>query len=85
VKVAEARVHLSDRGNAMRLVRRHGRGLRHCHPWRKDLVWDGRRWRMDNTAAAVLWAKETLVDLFAWATARMGDIQKQLTDSMEAI
>ena len=44
---------LTDSGNARRLVRRFGGDLRFCHPWRKPLVWDGRRWRVDDTGAAL--------------------------------
>jgi hypothetical protein len=42
--------HLSELGNARRLVQHFGRDFRHCHPWRKDLVYDGRRWCEDTTA-----------------------------------
>jgi putative DNA primase/helicase len=51
--------HRTDSGNAVRLVRHFGRDLRHCHPWGKDLVWDGRRWRVDDTAQVERLAKET--------------------------
>ncbi len=57
-----ANEHLTDLGNARRLVRDHGRDLRHCHPWRKWLVWDERRWKLDDSgeparrAKAVVWA-----------------------------
>jgi putative DNA primase/helicase len=47
----------TDLGNAERLVARFGRDLRYCHPWRRWLVWDGRRWRLDDTGAARRLAK----------------------------
>jgi P4 family phage/plasmid primase-like protien len=62
---------LTDLGNAERLVARFGGSLRHCHPWRKSLVWDGRRWKVDDTAQVERLAKETVKAMYreAWATA----------------
>jgi len=59
--------HLTDLGNARRLVARHGAELQYCHPWGKWLVWDGKRWTMDNTAEAVRHAKETVRAMYAEA------------------
>jgi putative DNA primase/helicase len=58
--------HLTDTGNAARLVRRHGRDLRYCHPWGRWLVWDGRRWAPDATAEAVRRVKETALWFYGW-------------------
>jgi len=52
--------HLTDTGNAERLVARHGRDLRYCHPWAAWLVWTGRRWQADNTGEPARRMKETL-------------------------
>jgi putative DNA primase/helicase len=60
---ADSDVHLTDRGNAVRLVRLHGDDLRHCIPWKKWLVWADGRWRMDNTA----YAKHVPQELYRWA------------------
>ena len=57
-------VHESDQGNAMRLVHRHGKDLLYCHPWRKWLIWDGRRWRVDDTAEVFRRAKETIRSIY---------------------
>src|SRR5262249_50246008 len=46
-------INLTDVGNARRLVNRHGADMRHCHPWKKWLCWDGRRWSEDDTGEAV--------------------------------
>jgi putative DNA primase/helicase len=45
--------HLTDLGNAQRLVALHGQDLRYCHLWGAWLVWDGRRWALDETAEAL--------------------------------
>jgi hypothetical protein len=59
--------HLTDRGNALRMVEMHGERLRHCHPWRKWLTWDGARWRLDTTAEATRCAKSVAVELYRLA------------------
>lgn len=50
----------TDLGNAERLVTRHGQDLRYCHPWKRFLVWDGRRWKLDDTGEARRRAKKTV-------------------------
>jgi hypothetical protein len=72
--------HLTDYGNARRLVDRHGQDLRHCHPWKKWLVWDRQRWQLDDTAAVTRRVKETLDFLFGWASARIEEIRRQLQE-----
>jgi putative DNA primase/helicase len=63
------RAHLTDLGNARLLVAWHGGGFRHVHPWGKDLVWDGTRWRQDDTAQLERWAKETVCRMYREAAA----------------
>lgn len=57
--VAEPGVLLTDLGNARRLVRLHGQDLRFTGAmgW---LVWDGRRWRRDETGEAERRAKDAV-------------------------
>ena len=52
--------HLTDLGNAERLVARHGDDLRYVHPWAKWLVWDGKRWKPDTTGEVERRARETV-------------------------
>jgi putative DNA primase/helicase len=56
--------HLTDLGNAQRVVALHGGDLRYCHPWKSWLIWDGRRWRPDDTAESVRRVKDTLTRLY---------------------
>lgn len=37
----------------------HGKNVRYCAPWRKWLVWDSKRWKLDATCAVESLAKET--------------------------
>jgi len=50
---------LTDTGNAERLVHLFGDRIRYCHPRKSFLVWDGRRWAIDQTGAAEQLAKKT--------------------------
>ncbi len=49
----------TDSGNAARLAANFGHLLRWHRPERNWLVWDGRRWKSDNTERPVAYAKET--------------------------
>lgn len=55
---------LTDLGNAKRLVRRHGKDLRYCPEWGKWLVYDGRRWVVDQTGEVMRRAKETVQSMY---------------------
>jgi putative DNA primase/helicase len=76
----DAIVNLTDLGNARRLVERHGRDLRYCHPWKKWLVFDGQRWREDATAEVVRRAKETQGDLLARSVSRLSELADDDSD-----
>jgi putative DNA primase/helicase len=54
----------TDLGNAERLVHRHGKDLRYVHAWRRWLVWDGTRWRTDDTGEIRRRAKETVRSIY---------------------
>ncbi len=67
-------IHLTDRGNALVLVKEHGRDLRYCFPWGKWFVWDGMRWREDDTGEADRRAKKTVSSMFAWTVRKMEEL-----------
>ena len=52
----------TDVGNAQRLVAKFGKDLRYCPPWRKWLIWNGARWKVDKTGDIFLKAKKTIRD-----------------------
>lgn len=64
---AASTFHLTDLGNAERLVARHGQDLRYCHNWGKWLVWDGRRFAIDETGEPDRRAEETIRSIYAEA------------------
>lgn len=51
---------LTDYGNAERLIERHGSNIKYIHAWKTWLVWDGQRWRPDETEEIQRLAKETI-------------------------
>lgn len=59
--------HLTDVGNAMRLVRLHGRDLRYIPEFRKWLVWNGGRWLIDEDGEIMRRAKDTAAAIYVEA------------------
>lgn len=55
----------TDVGNGRRLIQKHGADIRYCHPWGKWLVWDGKRWRIDDTAEVERRAKNIADDIWS--------------------
>ena len=52
----------NDHGNSERIVARCGSDLRYCHPLKKWLVWDGRRWAVDSCEQSRRLAKTTMLE-----------------------
>jgi P4 family phage/plasmid primase-like protien len=75
--------HLSDLGNARRLVKDHGLDLRYCHPWKKWLAWDGGRWKLDQTGEAIRRAKQTVARRHRMAEERVRRLAEELEDLKE--
>lgn len=63
--------HLTDLGNARRLVARCGADLRYVAEW-GWMIWDGRRWVQDRTGAVMRMAKATVLAI-ATEAAEAGD------------
>ena len=79
IPATSKRYHLTDLGNAERLVDRHGADLRFCHAWGKWLVWDKQRWNPDTTDEIKRRAKDTVRGLYAEAaTIEEEEIRKAL-------
>lgn len=70
--------HETDRGNATRLVERHGADLRHVHPWKRWLCYDGTRWGADTTGEAIRRAKDTIAALYRDAAAEIEHIAHEV-------
>jgi len=70
--------HMTDLGNARRLVERHGRNLRYCFAWGKWLAWRGSRWVPDQDGEVARLAKETVESIFVEAIKLTDPERKQL-------
>lgn len=64
--------HLTDTGNAYRLVACHGEHLKYCHAWQKWLTFTGKRWEIDQRGQVVTWAKDAVRSMYVEA-AEMND------------
>lgn len=74
--------HLTDLGNAFRLVRKHGDDLRHVTGW-GWLAWDGMRWQRDAKPAYNL-AKAAALDLYGDAQDLLGQAKEHLATAQRA-
>ena len=57
----------NDHGNACRLIAMYGEDLRYCHAFKKWLVWDGKRWAVDDTDQARRLAKQAMLEFLRQA------------------
>lgn len=71
---------LNDIANGKRLVKKHGKDIRFCHPWGKWLVWDGKRWNVDDTGEVHRRAKDVSGDLWE----ESGKLRNDVSDVMRA-
>ena len=69
--------HLTDTGNAERLIDQHGDDLRYVHPWGKWLVWDGTRWKPDASGEIERRARETVRAIYAEAESADGKDERK--------
>lgn len=65
--IATIGMRLTDTGNAERLVARHRHEIRYCHPRKRWLIWDGKRWAWDLTAQIEQISKRTVRAIYAEA------------------
>ncbi len=57
----------TDLANARRFVERFGQDVLYCHPWKKWLVWDDCRWKLDDTERIRRMAFKVSDELFSEA------------------
>jgi putative DNA primase/helicase len=74
----EAAPNPTDVGNAKRFAKRHGDKIRYVHLWQKWLVWDGKRWRIDDSGEVERLVKETIRAMFVEAAALSGKEREEL-------
>jgi putative DNA primase/helicase len=62
------RPHLTDTGNAQRLIEAYGDRLRYCFPWGKWLVWTRKHWEIDSKGIVISYAKTISKQLYTEAS-----------------
>jgi len=72
--------HRTDVGNGRRLALLHGDDLKYSHGWEKWLVWDGKRWKMDDTGEIHRRAKSTCRSLLEHAADRIRELSANGAD-----
>jgi hypothetical protein len=71
----------NDHGNLERIVALHGQDLRYCPPFKKWLVWDGRRWVVDIADEARRLAKKTILEYLRQAISKGQEAPRNSQDS----
>jgi len=77
--------HLTDLGNARRLIQDHGRDLHYCPELGGWLVWDGTRWKRDATAEVMRRAKATVERMYHEEVPRLADEKERVAMAKWAI
>ena len=67
----------NDHGNAERLIAMFGQDLKFCHAFKKWLVWDGRRWAIDETDQARRRAKLAMLEFLRQAVDARNDVAEK--------
>ena len=78
IESSEITFNLTDTGNAQRLVNLFGEDLRHCAVWGRWLIWEGKRWKVDETAGVWRYAKETVSSIYGEAQRAKDDDEKRI-------
>ena len=64
----------SDYFNAKMMISDYGSVIRYCAPWKKWVIWDGRRWKVDNENLIFQMAMDTIREMYNKALAnKTGD------------
>ena len=69
--------NLTEKGNAERLVHHHGEDLRYCWKWHEWFVFDGTRWKVDDTGEVYRRAKATVASIYQEASSATDDEQRK--------
>lgn len=74
--------HLSDTGNSICLVNRHGKDIRYANDWKDWLCWDGKRWQANGGLLVLARGRETVAHHYANVTREMEAIGRQIQAGM---
>ena len=75
---------LNDIGNAHHFATKYENDLRYCAAWKKWLIWDGCRWRLDDEGRPLKLAKELVHTMFGDAMElRGGEVFKHVCETAQ--
>ena len=79
----------NDTANGKRLVHKHGSNIRYVWPWQQWLVWDGTRWKIDDSGKVERLAKDSAQAIYHEASiepdsSRRQGLAKWANDSLSA-
>lgn len=63
----------TDGGNAQRLIRLHQNSIKHCHTFKKWMVWDGHRWKIDGDGSAYRFCDDVIREIYSEAASENMD------------
>lgn len=66
--ISQGTLTLDDCGNAIRFCKAYGNMVRHCEEWGKWFIWDGLRWKEDNTNLIYYYAKKVAKSIYVEAS-----------------
>ena len=72
----------TELANARRLVKLHGDDIRWCDPWGKWIIWDGTRWKVDDTCRIDAVAKDVPRELWPQLAEAALKVDSKTVDAM---
>lgn len=76
--------HLTDHGNARRLVRMFGDRIRYCWPWKSWYIWTGNRWETDESGEIYQFARQAVDSIYDEADEAGGEKGKAIREWAQA-
>jgi putative DNA primase/helicase len=77
IKNKQSEYPFTDLGNAERFLAMHEGRVRYCYAWEKWLSWDGRHWKVDDSAEIYRLAHETVRAIYIEASNAKDDQARQ--------
>lgn len=81
----ETRYRYTEGGNANRLADLHGKDLRYCGHMNSWLIWDGNRWKIDDTGVVYQMSRDVVSQLYAEARNKLTSMQQRGNENPKTI
>jgi len=67
----------TDGGNAQRLIRLHQNNIKYCHTFKKWMVWDGHRWKIDGDGSTYRLCDDVIREIYSEAANQIDSKDRQ--------